>query len=131
MHAVALALSAHSRPATGTPEGGHYDGGRPPEGGHYVHPPEGGLHGAGCKIAPAKGGMAGPAKQDGDLTSMLQAWSRGDEDALAALAPLVHRELREMARRLLLKERADMGWQPTDLLQEAYVRLLDWRVVRW
>src|SRR5688500_1941140 len=75
--------------------------------------------------------MAGPAKQDGDLTSMLQAGSRGDEDALAALAPLVHRELREMARRLLLNERADVGWQPTDLLQEAYVRLLDWRIVRW
>ena len=93
-------------------------------------PPEGGLH-DGSKIAPVKGVMAEPAKQDADLTSMLQAWSRGEEDALAALAPLVHRELREMARRLLLKERADVGWQPTDLLQEAYVRLLDWRVVRW
>jgi RNA polymerase sigma factor (TIGR02999 family) len=72
-----------------------------------------------------------PVKEGADLTSLLQAWSRGEEDALAALAPLVHRELREMARRLLMKERADIGWQPTDLLQEAYVRLLDWRVVRW
>src|SRR5688572_2959118 len=36
-----------------------------------------------------------------------------------------------MARRLLLRERAEVGWQPTDLLQEAYVRLLDWRIVRW
>jgi RNA polymerase sigma factor (TIGR02999 family) len=85
----------------------------------------------GSRIPPVKGVMAQPARQDADLTSMLQAWSRGEEDALAALAPLVHRELREMARRLLLKERADIGWQPTDLLQEAYVRLLDWRIVRW
>lgn len=72
-----------------------------------------------------------PAKGEADLTSLLQAWSRGESDALDALAPLVHRELREMARRLLMKERAEVGWQPTDLLQEAYVRLLDWKIVRW
>ena len=127
MHTVALALpgfrppSAYAPGAPADKKGGHYDGGGPPDGGLY----------AGCKIAPVKGVMAEPAKQGADLTSMLQAWSRGEDDALAALAPLVHRELREMARRLLLKERADVGWQPTDLLQEAYVRLLDWRVVRW
>ena len=72
-----------------------------------------------------------PVKRDVDLTSLLQAWSRGEDEALDALAPLVHRELREMARRLLLRERAEVGWQPTDLLQETYVRLLDWRIVRW
>ena len=72
-----------------------------------------------------------PVKRDADLTSLLQAWSRGEDDALAALAPLVHRELREIARRLLLRERAEVGWQPTDLLQETYVRLLDWRIVHW
>jgi len=85
----------------------------------------------GGKIAPVKGVRFTPVQGDADLTSLLRAWSRGEEDALAALAPLVHRELREMARRLLMKERADVGWQPTDLLQEAYVRLLDWRIVRW
>ena len=85
----------------------------------------------GSKIRPVKEARFPPVNEDADLTSLLQAWSRGEEDALAALAPLVHRELREMARRLLVKERADVGWQPTDLLQEAYVRLLDWRIVRW
>ena len=91
-----------------------------------------GLHGrCGGKIAPVKGVTFVPMKADPDLTSLLQAWSRGEADALAALAPLVHRELREIARRLLTKERGDIGWQPTDLLQEAYVRLLDWRIVRW
>ncbi len=70
-------------------------------------------------------------KQDADLTGLLQAWSRGDRDALEQLAPLVHRELREMARRLLTSEPGARDWQPTDLVHESYLRLLDWRVVRW
>jgi RNA polymerase sigma-70 factor (ECF subfamily) len=70
-------------------------------------------------------------KQDADLTGLLQAWSQGDADALEQLAPLVHCELRDMARRMLAGERRAVDWQPTDLLHESYVRLLDWRVVRW
>ena len=70
-------------------------------------------------------------KQDADLTSLLQAWSGGDADALEQLAPLVHRQLRETARRLLVDERWADGWQPTDLVHETYLRLLDWRVVHW
>ena len=66
-----------------------------------------------------------------DLTGLLQAWSRGEAKALEQLAPLVHRELREMARRLLAGETRGERWQPTDLVHEAYVRLLDWNVVRW
>ena len=50
-----------------------------------------------------------------DVTGLLQAWSGGDADAFDQLAPLVHRELREMARRLLWGERLAIGWQPTDL----------------
>ena len=69
--------------------------------------------------------------QDSDLTGLLQAWSRGDVEALAQLAPLVQRELREMARRLLAAERRDGRWQPTELVQESYLRLLDWRAVQW
>src|SRR6185295_9326021 len=59
------------------------------------------------------------------------AWSHGDEEALEQLAPLVHRELRGIARRLLSGERFAIGWQPTDLVQESYVRLLDWHAVHW
>src|SRR5678815_182099 len=66
-----------------------------------------------------------------DLTGLLQAWSRGDAEALEQLAPLVHLELRGVARRMLSRERQADGWQPTDLVQESYIRLLDWRVVRW
>ena len=66
-----------------------------------------------------------------DVTGLLQAWSSGDAEALDQLAPLVHRELREMARRMLSSERQAVGWQPTDLVQESYVRLLDWHAVHW
>jgi len=66
-----------------------------------------------------------------DLTGLLQAWSRGEAAAFEALAPLVQQELRAMARRLLAGERHAVAWQPSDLLQESYVRLLDWRTVRW
>lgn len=69
--------------------------------------------------------------QDADLTGLLRAWSDGDAGALEQLAPLVHRELRAMARRMLAGERLALGWQPTDLVGESYVRLLDWRAVHW
>jgi hypothetical protein len=67
--------------------------------------------------------------QTSDLTGLLRAWSDGDAEALEQLAPVVHRELRGIARRLLSGERLGIGWQPTDLVQESYVRLLDWHGV--
>lgn len=65
------------------------------------------------------------------MTGLLQAWTRGDPDALAELASLVHYELRQMARRLLAGERDAHAWQPTDLINESYLRLLGWRDVEW
>ncbi len=69
--------------------------------------------------------------QTTDLTSLLQQWSSGDAKALEQLAPLVHRDLRDLARRLLGQERRTGRLQPTELVHEAYLRLLDWRAVRW
>ena len=66
-----------------------------------------------------------------DLTGLLQQWSRGDVTALEQLAPLVHRDLRDLARQLLGQERRTGRLQPTELVHEAYLRLLDWRAVRW
>jgi RNA polymerase sigma factor (TIGR02999 family) len=50
--------------------------------------------------------------------------------ALETLATIVHRELRDMARRLLANEARDRRWQPKEPNQESYLRLLDWRAVR-
>ena len=69
--------------------------------------------------------------RDADLTGLLQAWSHGDAQALERLAPLVQCRLRGMATRLLAREHLADDWQPTDLVHELYLRLLDWRVVRW
>jgi len=71
--------------------------------------------------------MSGP----GDLTELLRAWNSGDAKALDSLAPLVHHELRLMAQRLLAGERKDLRWQPTELINESYLRLLGWRGVTW
>ena len=70
-------------------------------------------------------------RNDADLTGLLRAWSDGDSDALAVLAPLIQQELREIARRMLAGERRDGRWRPTELVQECYLRLLDWRAVHW
>lgn len=66
-----------------------------------------------------------------DLTGLLQRWSRGDAAALEQLAPLVHRDLRDLARRLLVQERRTGRLQPTELVHESYLRLLDWQSVPW
>jgi RNA polymerase sigma factor (TIGR02999 family) len=79
----------------------------------------------------ASGLQSSALSQDADLTGLLQAWSRGDARALEELEPLVHHQLRQMARRLLAEERWADRWQPTELVHELYLRLLDWRVVRW
>ena len=72
-----------------------------------------------------------PLDDEADLTGLLQAWSQGDGEALAVVATLVHQHLREMARRILADERREGRWQPTELIQESYLRLLDWRGVQW
>jgi RNA polymerase sigma factor (TIGR02999 family) len=61
----------------------------------------------------------------GDVTRLLQAWNRGDEKAQSELVPLVYRELRGLAAAYLRRERPDHTLQPTALVHEAYLRLVD------
>jgi RNA polymerase sigma-70 factor (ECF subfamily) len=68
---------------------------------------------------------------DRELTALLQAWNDGDRDALGLLATVVHQDLRELARRILASERKDGRWRPTELVNESYLRLLDWSGVQW
>ena len=65
------------------------------------------------------------------VTALLTAWSGGDESALRELMPLVHAELRNLARRLMRGERGGHTLQTTALVNEAYVRLVDLTRVRW
>ena len=60
-----------------------------------------------------------------DVTALLLRWSDGDEDAPARLMPLVYDELRRLARDYLRRERPDHTLQPTALVNEAYLRIVD------
>lgn len=64
-------------------------------------------------------------------TGLLRAWGDGDQAALQELIPLVHDELRRLARRYMGRERAGQTLQPTALVNEAYLRLADLREMRW
>jgi RNA polymerase sigma-70 factor (ECF subfamily) len=66
-----------------------------------------------------------------DVTILLRAWSGGDKNALDRLAPLVYRELRRIAGRMMAAERPNHTLQATALVNEAYVRLVDTREVCW
>ncbi|MGH9321793.1 MAG: ECF-type sigma factor [Vicinamibacteria bacterium] len=72
--------------------------------------------------------MAAP---DHDVTELLRAWSDGDTGAGDRLMPLVYGELRRRAKAHLRRERRDITLQPTALLHEAYLRLVDQRRAVW
>ncbi|MEM8934291.1 MAG: ECF-type sigma factor [Acidobacteriota bacterium] len=60
-----------------------------------------------------------------DVTRLLRRWTTGDEDALAELMPLLYVDLRQLARRRLRAMPAGRSLSPTDLVHEAFVRLVD------
>ena len=65
------------------------------------------------------------------ITSLLKAWSRGDEAALDRLTPLVYGHLRAQARRYMRHERGGVTLQGTALVHETYLRLVEARAVDW
>jgi RNA polymerase sigma factor (TIGR02999 family) len=65
------------------------------------------------------------------VTQLLLDWSDGNQQALDQLMPLVYDELRRLARSYMRRERSDNTLQPTALVNEAYLRLVDQRNVRW
>ncbi len=66
-----------------------------------------------------------------DVTELLLDWSEGDENALARLIPLVEVELRRIARRYMRREARNHTLQPTALVNELYMKLVDQRRVQW
>jgi RNA polymerase sigma factor (TIGR02999 family) len=65
------------------------------------------------------------------VTELLVHWSRGDQQALNKLIPLVYDELHKLARRYLRRERSDHTLQTTALVHEAYLKLVDQREANW
>ncbi len=66
-----------------------------------------------------------------DLSSLLRAWSEGDQSALKGLAPIVYEELRRLAHYYMERERSGHSLQTSALVNEAYIRLTDYKRMRW
>lgn len=65
------------------------------------------------------------------MTGLLRQWSEGDLSVLDRLVPLVHRELHQIAGRLMRQERQGHSLQATALVNEAFLRLIDANGIRW
>ena len=75
--------------------------------------------------------MDTPAVSQQRVTELLTRWSQGDDAALAELTPLIYEELRRLAHHQMGGQRPDHTLQTTALVNEAYLRLVDWKNVEW
>ncbi len=66
-----------------------------------------------------------------EITELLRAWDDGNQEALAKLIPLVHHELKRLARYYMARERLGHTLQTTALINEAYLRLVDLTAAKW
>src|SRR5439155_14665268 len=73
----------------------------------------------------------GSRMESRDVTGLLVKWGQGDKGVLDQLLPAVYDELHRMAARYLRRERPDHTLQPTALINEAYLRLVDKNSVTW
>jgi RNA polymerase sigma-70 factor, ECF subfamily len=71
------------------------------------------------------------SQEAGDISRLLRAWSDGDQGALQSLTPIVYGELHGLARRYLRRERAGHSLQTSALVNEAYLRLVDYKRMQW
>jgi RNA polymerase sigma factor (TIGR02999 family) len=69
--------------------------------------------------------------QEEEISTLLQAWSSGDQVALEQLTPIVYDELRRLARHYLRTERAHITLQTTALVNEAYLKMVDFKRMRF
>jgi RNA polymerase sigma-70 factor, ECF subfamily len=70
-------------------------------------------------------------KNKQEVTVLLQRWSEGNEEALELLTPVIYSELHRIAKRYMSREREDHTLQTTALVNEAYMRLIDWKNAKW
>src|SRR5579863_1184331 len=74
---------------------------------------------------------AQPGEAGTEVSTLLHAWSGGDQSALDRLTPIVYEELRRLARRYLKREHTGHSLQTTALVNEAYMRLVDYKRMQW
>jgi RNA polymerase sigma factor (TIGR02999 family) len=67
----------------------------------------------------------------GEVSVLLHAWSGGDTSALERLTPIVYNELHSLARRYMMRERPGHSLQTSALVNEAYMKLVDYRRMQW
>jgi len=72
-----------------------------------------------------------PAPDRSDITQILTAWRQGDPSALSDLTPLVYGELHALAANYLARERPGHILQPSALVNEAFLRLMQWQPGEW
>lgn len=72
-----------------------------------------------------------PENETQEVTQLLQKWSDGDLDALEKLTPVIYSELHRIAKRYMNRERDGHTLQTTALVNEAYLRLIDWKTAKW
>src|ERR1700684_3712310 len=73
----------------------------------------------------------GKAPPRGEVSGLLRAWGDGDRGALDRLTPIVYDELRRLARLYMRHERPGHSLQATALVNEAYMRLVDYKGMQW
>jgi len=83
-----------------------------------------------CAWGGRKGGQLGESAH-GEITELLRAWSGGEPSALDKLVPLIYADLRRLARRHMRYERAGHTLQTSELIGEAYLRLVGAHCVDW
>src|ERR1700728_4888853 len=77
-------------------------------------------------------GLSEPTtSREGDVSTLLRAWSDGDQNALDQLTPIIYDELRRLAGHYLRRGRIGQSLQATALVNEAYLRLVDYKRMRW
>src|SRR4051794_17941001 len=79
----------------------------------------------------AQAGVLPMTDTNGDVTQLLNGVRKGERAAVDALLPVVYNELRRIAASYVKQERGDLTLQPTALVHEAYLRLVDQRDVEW
>jgi RNA polymerase sigma-70 factor, ECF subfamily len=72
-----------------------------------------------------------PVDSTNEVTGLLRKWSDGDLDALEKLTPVIYAELYSIAKRYISRERSREPLQTTELVNEAYMRLINWKTAKW